>query len=199
MSNRWEKQVKVSLKDIFDTKEETPTDEKEVSIEKKTEIENLFGSKKEIVFDMKGEDEEEEVNTYGFSHDDLIELIAKEIDLKIAKEYVDKTDMNPVDNDHITDEFYEWWAKKQEKKIYLTPKDIDKKIKEYKLETQTITNTSDATVTPKLIEERSDDLDTYKNALSWLFKFMDNFKVDFVPSDEDMKNVNKINELINNE
>ena len=199
MSNRWEKQVKVSLKDIFDTKEETPTDEKEVSIEKKTEIENLFGSKKEIVFDMKGEDEEEEVNMYGFSHDDLIELIAKEIDLKIAKEYVDKTDMNPVDNDHITDEFYEWWAKKQEKKIYLTPKDIDKKIKEYKLETQTITNTSDATVTPKLIEERSDDLDTYKNALSWLFKFMDNFKVDFVPSDEDMKNVNKINELINNE
>lgn len=58
------------------------------------------------------------------------------------------------------------------KRKLLTPKDIKRKI-------------------AKNTEER-----TYKAALSWLYKFMEKFTFDFTPSEDDMKHIEKIDELI---
>lgn len=186
--SQWEKQVKVSMDDIFgdnDDKEVKDTYSEMSSVEK--------GNVYDIIYD---EEYLEDLDKY-YSTGEQMDLASEGIHLTVAKKYHLETGKKPIWKKRVTNKFRDWLkinfpdlvelltddkkSEKSKEKTHIKGHEIKEKIKDFQAS--------------EIIEEKL--LTTYEHALTWLYDYMENLDFgDFIPSDEDIKKIEKINELI---
>lgn len=184
---------KFDLNNIFNRKKESSKTTKDIYSEMSSE--ELAKKHKEV----QNEDNEEyikDIDDY-FTEDEQINLVERRIHLTTAKEYHLETGKKPIWNNKTTQIFLDWLHdnhpdrekyitnNKKEEKETLTP--YRKLIKNQKEEEKN-----------KKEEEKNQQLNEYRNLLSWLYEFMEKLKFDFVPTDDEIKIIEDIKELVNN-
>ena len=195
--SKWEEQVKVSLNSIFDDDNDDGVDMSNTKKEPDPYSKMDSSEINEVYNIVNDESYLEDLNDY-YSDSEQIDLAGEGIHLTVAKKYHLETGKKPIWKGRVTNKFRDWLKlnfpdlvkllnveekeSKKEKK-YITGHEIKAKIKDFH--------------TSETIEQK---LAINEHALAWLFKYMDNLKFgDFVPSDEDIKKIEKINELVNND
>lgn len=190
--SKWEKLVKVSLDSIFDDDDGVDMSNSKIENDPYSKM-----SSEEIneVYDILNDESYlEDLNDY-YSDSEQIDLASEGIHLTVAKKYHLETGKKPIWKSRVTNKFRDWLKTNFPDLVKLMSE--DKKTEKEKLPTVTIQEIKTDSDTSEIIEEK---LTIYEHALAWLYNYMEKLSFgDFVPTDKDIKKIEKIDEMVNNE
>lgn len=184
----------VDLSHIF---EKTETDKTTKDIYSEMSNEEL-AKKAEEVENADNEEYIKDINDY-FTEEEQVDLVERGIHLTTAKEYhLETNGKKPVWNNTTTKKFKAWLHKTHpDREKYLIEDDTNNK--ETLSPLQLVIQNQKKKKDEQELEEQEQENNNAYNLLRWLYKFMSKFKFDFVPTDEEIKIIEDIKELIDNE